>query len=126
MAAVCALHLAPTIQNRPRAEIVNRLLGVLLWAGFFFGLIAFQVLYGDEQPKTWLLQTVQQYPAATIGIGISAITAFFVVAVLELTAGSVQFEVIGFKFQGAAGQVVLWMLCFLSIVFAMVILWNKT
>jgi hypothetical protein len=99
--------------------------GVLLWAGFFFALILYQSLYGETTPKNWFLQMVQQHPAATIGIGMSAISAFFIVSVLELTTGVVQFEVIGFKFQGTAGQVILWVLCFLSIIFAVWLLWEK-
>jgi hypothetical protein len=99
--------------------------GVLLWAGFFFAVILFQSLYGEMAPKNWFLQMVQQHPAATIGIGISAISAFFIVAVLELTTGTVQFEVLGFKFQGTAGQVILWVLCFMSMVFAVWLLWDK-
>ena len=99
--------------------------GILLWAGFFFALLIYQSLYGDAFPKNWFLQMVQQHPASTIGIGISAVSAFFIVAVLELTTGSVQFEVLGFRFHGAAGQVVLWILCFLAMVFATWLLWDK-
>jgi hypothetical protein len=99
--------------------------GVLLWAGLFFALILYQSLYGETTPKNWFLQMVQQHSAATIGIGISAITAFFIVSVLELTTGAVQFEVFGFKFHGTAGQVILWVLCFLSMIFAVWLLWEK-
>lgn len=99
--------------------------GILAWAGFFFGMLVYQSLYGSLVPQNWFLQMVQAHPAATFGIGICAVSAFFVVAVLELTAGAMQFEVLGFKFQGAAGQVVLWVLCFLSMVFAMWLLWEK-
>ncbi len=99
--------------------------GILLWAGFFFALLVYQSLSGEATPKNWFLQMVQQHPASTIGIGISAISAFFIVAVLELTAGAVQFEALGFKFHGAAGQVVLWVLCFLTMVFATWLLWDK-
>lgn len=100
--------------------------GILLWAGFFFALLVYQSLSGEATPRNWFLQMVQQHPASTIGIGISAISAFFIVAVLELTAGAVQFEALGFKFHGAAGQVVLWVLCFLTMVFATWLLWDKT
>ncbi|MDO9311465.1 MAG: hypothetical protein Q7T85_07180 [Nitrosomonas sp.] len=100
-------------------------MGTLFWTGFFFALLIYQSFYGEAIPKNWFLQMLQQHPAATIGIGISAISAFFVVAVLELTGGAIQFEVLGFKFQGAAGQVVLWVLCFLSMVFAVWFLWDK-
>jgi|ERR1043166_5010752 hypothetical protein len=119
--------------NMPEADAgfrrwISRIcvVGILLWTGFFFALIIYQSVGGEALPKNWFLQMVQQHPASTIGIGISAISAFFIVAVLELTAGAVQFEAMGFKFQGAAGQIVLWVLCFLAIVFATWLLWDKT
>jgi hypothetical protein len=99
-------------------------LGVLLWAGFFFALLLYQSLYGEMAPKNWFMQMVQQHPAATIGLGISAISAFFIVSVLELTTGPARFEVLGFKFQGTASQVILWVLCFLSMIFAVWLLWH--
>ena len=118
--------------GRPEVDTLFRswisrvcVVGILLWAGFFFGLLIYQTLNGDAQPKNWFLQMVQQHPASTIGIGISAVSAFFIVAVLELTTGSVQFEALTFKFQGAAAQVVLWVLCFLAMVFATWLLWDK-
>lgn len=116
------------VSDLPFRKWVSRIcvVGILGWAGFFFGLLVYQSLYGEIVPDNWFLQMVQQHPAATFGIGICAISAFFVVAVLELTAGAIQFDVLGFKFQGAAGQVVLWVLCFLSMVFAMWLLWDKS
>jgi hypothetical protein len=69
--------------------------GILLWVGFFFAVIVQQSVYGDALPKNWFLQMVQQHPAATIGIGISAISAFFIVAVLELTTGEVSLRCSG-------------------------------
>lgn len=100
--------------------------GILLWTGFFFGLVVYQSLFGEVLPKNWFMQMVQEHPASTVGIGISAVSAFFIVAVLEFTTGAIQFEALGFKFHGAAGQVVLWVLCFLSMVFATWLLWDKT
>ena len=125
-AAMSAEPAKPEV-DAPFRKWVSRIcvVGILLWAGFFFALLIYQSLCGEMLPKNWFLQMVQQHPASTVGIGISAISAFFIVAVLELTTGAVQFEALGFKFQGAAGQVVLWVLCFLSMVFATWLLWDK-
>ena len=100
-------------------------MGILAWAGFFFGLIVYHAVWGKEMPENWFLKMVQEHPAATMGVGIGAITSFFIVAVLKLTAGEVSFEALGFKFHGAAGQVVLWVMCFLAMSFATWLLWDK-
>jgi hypothetical protein len=42
--------------------------------------------------------------------------ALFVVLVLRAAAGPIEFEVLGLKFRGASGPVVLWIPCFLAIV----------
>lgn len=100
--------------------------GILCWAGFFFGFLVHQSLYGGPATNNWFLQMISRHPAATIGIGISGVSAFFLVAVLEFTVGSMTFKVFGFKFHGAAGQIVLWILCFLAMVFGVWLLWEKT
>jgi len=99
--------------------------GTLAWAGYFFAFLVYQSLFGAATSDNWFLKMLQQHPASTIGIGISAVSAFFIVTVLELTVGAVQFEAFTFKFNGAAGQVVLWVLCFLAMVFATWLLWDK-
>ncbi|SDI55186.1 hypothetical protein SAMN04487926_11916 [Paraburkholderia steynii] len=120
----------PEIKDTPDISFqrwVSRIcvVGIMAWTGFFFAILVYQSLWGAEEPKNWFLQMVQHHPAATIGIGISAISAFFIVAVLQITTGAVQFDILSFKFSGAAGQVVLWVLCFLAMVFALWLLWNK-
>jgi hypothetical protein len=61
---------------------------------------------------------------AIVGVPMSAASAFCVVWLLEATSGRIEFEVIGFKFRGAAGPVVLWVMCFLSFVLSTFLLWK--
>ena len=56
-----------------------------------------------------------------VGLPAAAMTAFLVVALLKQASGPIEFEGAGFKFRGASGQVVLWLLCF--IVIAAMIKW---
>jgi hypothetical protein len=58
-----------------------------------------------------------------IGLPAAAVAAFIVVVFLRQTAGPIEFEGLGFKFRGAAGQVVLWLICFLAIASAIKWLW---
>jgi len=119
-------HRAEESEGRFRRWITwTAVVGTAAWAGYFFTFLVYQSLFGKASPDNWFLRMVQQHPAATIGIGISAISAFCLVAVLEVTRGSIEFEVLGFKFRGASGPVILWVFCFLAMVFGLWLLWDK-
>jgi hypothetical protein len=60
--------------------------------------------------------------AAIIGLpGAPAVA--FVVVFLRQTEGPIEFEGVGFKIKGAAGQLLMWVVCFLSIAGAIKWLW---
>ncbi len=62
--------------------------------------------------------------AAIVGLPLAAIGSFIVVVFLEHTTdGPLEFEGFGFKFKGASGPVVLWVLCFLAIAGMIKLLW---
>lgn len=100
-------------------------IGTILWTGYFFGFLIYQSLFGGPRSDNWFLAMVQQHPAATVGVAISAITAFCLVALLEVARGPIEFEVLGFKFRGASGPLILWVFCFLALIFAVWLLWDK-
>ena len=99
--------------------------GTALWAGYFFLFLVYQSLAGGTATEHWFILMVQQHPAATIGVAMSAISSFCLVALLEIARGPIEFEVLGFKFKGASGPVILWVFCFLAMVFAVWLLWDK-
>jgi hypothetical protein len=103
---------------------VGAVVGTALWVGYFFCFLIYQSLFGSEMSDNWFLRMVQEQPAATIGIAMSAITAFCLVAILEITRGAIEFEVLGFKFRGASGPVILWVFCFLAMIFGLWLLWK--
>lgn len=100
-------------------------IGTALWVGYFFLFLVYQTIVGSSISDNWFLQMIQEHPAATIGVAMSAISAFCLVALLEITRGTIEFEVIGFKFKGASGPVILWVFCFLAMIFAVWLLWDK-
>ena len=53
----------------------------------------------------------------------AALSAFCLVVVLQATAGNIEFEALGFRFRGAAGPIVLWVLAFVVFVLAIRLLW---
>jgi hypothetical protein len=84
-----------------------------------FGLIL-RVFYANPALFARLLETQVR---AIVGIPMAAASSFCVFWVLEATSGGIQFEVIGFKFRGASGPVVLWVMSFLAFVAAIRVLW---
>jgi len=63
--------------------------------------------------------------AAIIGLPFAFIAAFVVVALFRQGETPIQFEAFGLKLSGAAGEIVLWVLCFISIAGAIGFLWQK-
>jgi len=73
--------------------------------------------------KVELFDIVVAHFPAVCGLPGAALVALYVVSFLEKTSGQIEFEGFGFKFRGASGPIVLWVLCFLSIVGAIKALW---
>jgi hypothetical protein len=69
------------------------------------------------------MKFLSDHYAALIGLPAAVATAFAIVVFLRQTDGPVEFEGLGFKFEGAAGQVVMWVFCFLAIISAIKLLW---
>ncbi|MBU1192465.1 MAG: hypothetical protein KKE76_12210 [Gammaproteobacteria bacterium] len=70
-----------------------------------------------------IVAVVKEHFAATIGLPMAALLAAFIVVALRHSEGPVKFEGLGMKFEGASGQVILWVVCFLSIAAAIRLLW---
>lgn len=83
----------------------------------------YQTIWGEPEPTNWLTMLTQNNYAALVGTPMSAVTAFCIVSLLKATSGPIEFEALGFKFRGASGPIVLWVLCFLSLVVAFRLLW---
>ena len=113
------------ISGLRRWTIVAAVVGTAMWTGYFFIFLVYQSLFGGADSDNWFLRMVQEHPAATIGLAMSAISAFCLVAILEISRGAIEFEAMGFKFRGASGPVILWVFCFLAMIFGVWLLWDK-
>ena len=70
-----------------------------------------------------LAKFLRDHFAATVGLPFAAIISLLVILVLRETTGKLEFEALGFKFRGASGPVVLWVLCYLAITLSIRLLW---
>jgi hypothetical protein len=77
-----------------------------------------------KQDAVYYAIIIKHYPA-TIGLPISATAALVVVFLLEYTAGPIEAEGFGFKFKGASGPLLFWILSFLAINASIAGLWSR-
>lgn len=111
---------------------------IFTWVFFFFfvavcAVIAFFVIksaflsYGTSgipigiSPD--LAKFLRDHFAATVGLPFAAIISLLMILVLRASSGKLEFEALGFKFRGASGPVVLWVLCYLAVVLSIKLLW---
>lgn len=73
--------------------------------------------------KPEIFSIITEHYAVIIGMPCAAVASLIVVVLLGASYGALEFEAIGFKFKGASGPVVLWILCYLAIAASIKILW---
>lgn len=71
----------------------------------------------------WIITLAKEHFAAVVGLPASALAALFVVSIFEVTTGPIEFEGFGFKFRGASGPIIFWVICFLAIGGCIKLLW---
>ena len=112
-------------QDKISSKIARKFATWTILAGMIlFGLLTIATiingLWFDDQ---WIITEAKKHFAAVIGLPSAALAALFVVAILEVTTGTIEFEGFGFKFRGASGPIILWVICFLSIAASIKLLW---
>ncbi len=75
-------------------------------------------------PPDVLARLVEKQFAVVVGLPLAAALAALVVLILRHTEGPIKFRGLGFEFEGASGQVILWVICFLAVVGAIRLLWT--
>jgi hypothetical protein len=91
----------------------------VLGAAIVYGLT---ILVIAQQFDGWQ-KILEEHFAVIIGLPGAAAVSFVLVVFLRQTEGPIEFEGLGFKLKGAAGQILMWVICFLSIAAAIKWLW---
>lgn len=82
-----------------------------------FGFYLFNLWFG---PPKWTGQVSAYHLSMIFGApfqtSFAIFSALFVVLLLRFSTGPIEFEGLGFKFRGASGPLVMWILCFLAII----------
>jgi hypothetical protein len=92
--------------------LVGSLAGIILWGAAFLA---------DFSDFRHML--LHEHFTVMVGLPSSAAGAFIVVSLFRQTEGPITIKGLGFELQGAAGPVLLWVLCFLAICGGIKLLW---
>ncbi|MBR9910909.1 MAG: hypothetical protein GYB33_11240 [Gammaproteobacteria bacterium] len=92
---------------------------VLFGAGALYRLFTFS----KPEDTFWNDLFVEQFPVL-VGMPMAGLGALFVTLILRISTGPLEFEIGGLKFKGGAAPIVFWIICFLSIVVSIKMLWQ--
>lgn len=109
-------------ENRRMQMIMSWVVSIVLFSFGAFLLFALVKLDPNEA-QYWDKLLCAQFPVI-VGVPLAGLGALFVTLILKIAIGPLEFEIAGLKFQGGAAPIVFWILCFLSIVLAISMLWQ--
>jgi hypothetical protein len=107
----------PVITTRRAVSIA----GFAILTAYFVALLILLVTEWKNESVRQLVLDQFRVIVLLPGAGLFAI---IVVSIFETTSGPIKFEVLGFKLEGAAGPIIMWVLCFLAIVLAISTFWQ--
>ena len=112
---------------RPEQErrIFRRIVAImaLIAATFVGGVFVFFLVRDMANAEPWMMEVFRAHPGALLGLPLAALAALCIVLFLEAKSGPIEFEGFSFKFRGASGEIILWVICFLAIASAIKLMW---
>jgi hypothetical protein len=115
---------APAVSASP--SLVRR---TVTWLCIAFGPVLSVVTYypliqATLQHQQWIYTIFREHYDVIFGLPSASLLSFMLVVVFEARFDKIEMEIAGLvKFKGASGPIVLWILCFFSIVTAVKLLW---
>jgi hypothetical protein len=94
---------------------------LLTTTGAYFISILLASFFWQQEP--WFMKIMKEHFAALFGIPMATLVALAMVIVLRISAGPIEAEFPGIKLRGAAGEVLFWVICFMSVITAIRWLW---
>ena len=91
-----------------------------------FGVFALMGLTSVHKTEGDYWQTLirEQFPVL-VALPMAGLGSLFVTLILRISTGEMEFEIAGLKFKGGAAPIVFWVLCFLSVVVSIKLLWQN-
>ena len=111
------------LQTRKLQAIASWVVVVILIG---FGAYALMKLVSvHETPGTYWQDLIREQFPVLVGLPMAGLGALFVTLILRISTGPLEFEMAGVKFKGGAAPIVFWIICFLSIVISIHMLWQS-
>lgn len=111
----------------PRNSGIQRVVLLFCLAGGVFGIsaVALAQVVAIWRREEWIVALISAHYPALVCLPIATFVALVIVVLLEARYDDVKMDLFNglFKFEGAAGPIILWVVCFLSIVMAIKLLW---
>lgn len=95
------------------------IIGGTILSLLLFGFFAWQLL----QDGSWIVEIYKQHFVAGIGLPFAALLALIIVIIFRHQDGPIEVSALGFSFKGASGQIIMWVIVFLSETIALKLLW---
>lgn len=96
-------------------------ISMVLTGIFFFLFLFFQQWYGGLDSR--LFDKIVEHYAVFLTVPCAGFAALILVVCLDQAYGTVNFSIFELKFEGASGQIILWILVYLSIILSIKLLW---
>jgi hypothetical protein len=93
-------------------------LGASLSGVMFFGFALYGMLFEE-----WVEQAAKEHFAAMVGLPCAALASLFLVTVLEIRSGNVEITIGALQFKGATGPIIMWIMSFAVMTWAIHLLW---
>ena|SRR5215471_14691072 len=84
--------------------------------------IGVQVLF--IAPRGFWDDVMKSHLPSVLGLPCAAIAALVIVLVLRTVSGAIEFKVVGLELKGAAGPIIMWVVCFLAMAWAIGHTWE--
>jgi hypothetical protein len=110
----------PNIKSNERLDTALRIIGVRILVLF---VAAFLVLVFTDWIQSDVRSVVIAHSGAIVVLPAAGVFALLVVAIFQFTSGNVEFEVPGFKFKGASGPILMWIIAYAVIANSVHLLW---
>ena len=106
--------------EKDKAKTIFRI--ITLVSLFVFGLLI-AYLGVMMSPDSMMGKIAAEHFKTVVGLPSAAICSLFFILILQQTSGPIKFEIFTLKFEGSSGEIVLWILVFLSIVLGINTTW---
>ena len=94
---------------------------MILMGLFFFIFLFYQQWFGGLNSR--LFDQIVNHYAVFLTVPCAAFAALLLVVIFDEAYGDIKFSIWELKFEGASAPLILWILCFLSIILSVKMLW---